>query len=147
MSRDWSIDMYYLKTEDSFDSAHFLWGYEGKCRNIHGHRWKVVAEIKSETLSTKEQTRGMLVDFGDLKRDVKALCDAFDHSLIYEKGSLKDATIAALLGEQFNIKEVGFRPTAENFSYYFFQQLKGMGYTVHRVEVYETPKNCAIYEE
>ena len=37
--------MYYLKTEHSFDSAHFLAGYEGKCRNIHGHEWRVVIEI------------------------------------------------------------------------------------------------------
>ena len=37
--------MYYLKTESSFDSAHFLKGYNGKCRNLHGHRWRVVVEI------------------------------------------------------------------------------------------------------
>ena len=37
--------MYYLKTEQSFDSAHFLKDYDGKCRNLHGHCWRVVAEI------------------------------------------------------------------------------------------------------
>lgn len=37
--------MYILKTEQSFDSAHFLAGYEGKCRNLHGHRWKIEAEV------------------------------------------------------------------------------------------------------
>ena len=36
--------MYYLKTESSFDSAHFLKGYNGKCRNLHGHRWRVVVD-------------------------------------------------------------------------------------------------------
>ena len=61
--------MYYLKTEASFDAAHFLWKYEGKCRNIHGHRWNVAVEIKSQVLKQEGQTRGMIVDFGDLKKD------------------------------------------------------------------------------
>ena len=138
--------MFYLKTECGFDAAHFLWGYDGKCRNIHGHRWRLVAEIKGETLSTERQTSGMLVDFGDLKKDVRSLCASFDHTLIYEAGSLKETTVAALLDEDFNIHEVAFRPTAENFSRYFFNCLHDMGYDVHRVEVYETPVNCAAYE-
>ena len=74
--------MYYLQTKASFDAAHFLWEYEGKCRNIHGHRWNVVAKIKSQKLEQEGQTRGMVVDFGNLKKDLKVLCDYFDHSLI-----------------------------------------------------------------
>ena len=49
--------MYYLKTEHSFDSAHFLAGYEGKCRNIHGHEWRVVIEICRPDLDEEGQTR------------------------------------------------------------------------------------------
>lgn len=139
--------MYYLKTENSFDAAHFLWGYDGKCRNIHGHRWKIIAEIKSNQLNHEGQTRGMVVDFGDLKKNLKSLCDSFDHTLIYEVGSLKTETINAFNNENFNIKEVSFRPTAENFSRYFYTELCNMGYSVHRIKVYETPNNCAIYEE
>ena len=88
--------MYYLQTKASFDAAHFLWKYEGKCRNIHGHRWNVAAKIKSQELVQEGQTRGMVVDFGNLKKDLKILCDYFDHSLIYETGSLKEETVAAL---------------------------------------------------
>ena len=62
--------MYTLKTEHSFDAAHFLYGYEGKCSNIHGHRWRVVAEVSSDELETTGQNRGMYVDFGDLKKDL-----------------------------------------------------------------------------
>ena len=81
--------MYYLKTESSFDSAHFLKGYDGKCRNLHGHRWRVVVEIAADQLKDEGQTRGMLVDFSDLKNALEDICDDFDHSLIYEKGLLK----------------------------------------------------------
>ncbi len=139
--------MFYLKTESSFDAAHFLADYEGKCRNLHGHRWRVIVEIQGNTLSEEKQTRGMLVDFSDLKNALKSECDRLDHSLIYEKGSLKDRTLEAMKEENFNLNEVPFRPTAENFSKYFFEKLKGKGFDVHRTEVYETPNNCAAYEE
>lgn len=138
--------MYYIRSESSFDSAHFLKGYNGKCSNLHGHRWRVVVELGSETLSDEQQTKGMLLDFGDLKHVVKEICDKLDHCLIYETGSLKEKTVLALQDENFRMVEVPFRPTAENFSRYFFEEILGKGFPVHRVEVYETPSNCAVYE-
>ena len=89
--------MYQLKTVADFDSAHFLSGYQGKCANIHGHRWHVEIEIQAEYLEMQGQMRGMLVDFGDLKRDLKKLVDEFDHTLIYESGTLREKTVEALL--------------------------------------------------
>ncbi len=139
--------MYYLKTEQSFDSAHFLSGYQGKCSNLHGHRWRVIAQIKGEDLKEDSQTRGMLCDFGEIKEALKELCDDLDHSFIYEKGSLKDKTIEALTEEGFRLIEVDFRPTAECFAKYFYDAMKEKGYAVHRIEVYETVNNCAAYEE
>ena len=111
--------MYTLKVEHSFDSAHFLYGYEGKCKNIHGHRWKVEVEIKAENLLQNGQLRGMVVDFGDIKKDVKKLLDYYDHALIIEKNTLKPKTLECLLDEEFKVIEINFRPTAENFSYFF----------------------------
>ena len=102
--------MYYIRSEGSFDSAHFLKGYIGKCSNIHG-------------------------------------CDAFDHCLIYEAGTLREKTLEALEEEGFRLVQVPFRPTAENFAYYFYAGIQEAGYPVCRVEVYETPGNCAVYEE
>ena len=69
------------------------------------------------------------------------------NSLIYEVGSLKAETVAALQNEDFHLEKVSFRPTAENFAYYFYKKLTELGYGVHCVEVYETPNNCAVYEE
>lgn len=53
--------MYILETEQSFDSAHFLSGYEGKCSNLHGHRWRVVARIAMDELNKEGQTRDMVI--------------------------------------------------------------------------------------
>lgn len=137
--------MYRLTTEHSFDAAHFLAGYEGKCANLHGHRWRVLVEVEGEQLESQGQMRGMLVDFGDVKRVVKEMTDAFDHSFIYEEGSLRQKTLEALLEENFLLIPVTFRPTAENFSKYFYEEMEKQGYPVAQVTVYETPNNCASY--
>ncbi len=139
--------MYTIKTENSFDSAHFLSGYKGKCSNIHGHRWRVIIEVKSQSLSAQVQTRGMLCDFVTLKNDVKKETEKLDHTLIIEENSLKPATLAALADEGFKITAVPFRPTAENFSKYFYNKFKALGYNVKQAQVYETPNNCASYSE
>lgn len=137
--------MYYLQSEASFDAAHFLSNYEGKCRNIHGHRWRIVATVQGEKLQSQGSQKGMLMDFGDLKTHVKALADRFDHSLILEEGSLKESTQNALLDEGFHLEFLPFRTTAENFSRYFYEELTALGYPVWEIAVYETPTNCAIY--
>lgn len=129
--------MYILNTEASFDAAHFLTNYNGKCKNIHGHRWRVVLSISGEP------TNGMVVDFNEVKKDLKELCDYFDHSFIVEKDSLKKE-LFDMLNEEFLLRVVPFRTTAENFSKYFYDELSKK-YEVVEVMVYETPNNCARY--
>ena len=138
--------MYTLKTSAAFDSAHFLKGYNGKCANIHGHRWTIEVRAGSDTLIDNGEKRGMVIDFGDLKKEVRALADSFDHALIVEKDSLKPKTTQALSEEGFRIIKVEFRPTAENFARYFYDLLTDRKLPVTRVTVYETPDNCASYE-
>ncbi len=139
--------MYKLKTNKCFDSAHFLAGYEGKCSNIHGHRWEVCIEIWDDNLKEDGCNRGMIVDFSKLKEDLSDETDNLDHSLIIEAGSLKEKTLLALREEDFRIIEVAFRPTAENFAKYFFDVMTKKGYNVSAATVYETPNNCATYCE
>jgi 6-pyruvoyltetrahydropterin/6-carboxytetrahydropterin synthase len=137
--------MYSITTEASFDAAHFLKNYNGKCKNIHGHRWRIIVEVQSENLKTDVQEYGMITDFGDLKRDLKELADKFDHTFIYEKDSLKKELVEMLKLEDFALNEVDFRPTAENFSKYIFDEMTKRGYDVAKVSVYETPNNLASY--
>ncbi len=139
--------MYALKTQAHFDAAHFLYGYEGKCRNIHGHRWVIEAEIIGKELQKNVVQRDMLIDFGDFKRELKNLADFYDHTLIYEKNSLMEKTLSALKEENFRLIEIPFRPTAESFAKMFFDMLKEKGLPVSKVTVYETPENCAVYSE
>lgn len=139
--------MYILKTEHSFDSAHFLSQYIGKCGNIHGHRWRVEIEVQSEILIKGGQLDGMVADFGDLKKDVKDMVDYYDHALIIQEGTMRQETLNCMLQDGFKVITVNFRPTAENFAAIFFKAIKNKGYNVKRSIVYETPTNSAIYEE
>ena len=137
--------MYQLTTEHSFDSAHFLAGYDGKCGNLHVHRWRVLLTVQSETLREDQQQKGMCVDFAELKKDLRTELDALDHVLIIEQESLRESTMKALQEEKFQVVEMPFRPTAENFARYFYELFTLKGYPVAKVEVYETPNNSAVY--
>ena len=134
-----------MTTEHSFDSAHFLAGYDGKCGNLHGHRWRVLLTVQSETLREDRQQKGMCADFAELKKDLRTELDALDHVLIIEQGSLRESTMKALQEEKFQVVEMPFRPTAENFARYFYELFTLKGYPVAKVEVYETPNNSAVY--
>lgn len=137
--------MYGLKTESAFDAAHFLSDYDGKCENLHGHRWRVIAWIEIDELQTSGQEKDMVVDFGDFKRALRSLVAQFDHMFIVEEGSLAPETIAALESETFKLLVVPWRTTSENFARHFFDELVEMRFPVTRVEVDETPNNCAYY--
>ena len=65
--------MFKLKSEVQFDTAHYLSGYEGKCSNIHGHRYRLIATIGSKELHKDGQTRGMVDDFGNFKKALKII--------------------------------------------------------------------------
>ena len=103
-------------------------------------------EAKADKLHEEGQLRGMITDFGDIRRDLKELADFYDHALIYESGTLKSLTIQALKDEQFRLIEVPFRPTAENFAKFFYEKMTLKGYAVQEIAVYETPNNCAVYQ-
>ena len=137
--------MYQLTIEQSFDAAHFLAGYQGKCKNIHGHRWRVLLQVEAEKLKEDAQERGMCMDFSVLKEALKKVIEEYDHNFLIEKNSLKETTVSALLEEGFSLLELPFRPTAENFARHFFEKFTEAGYPVSMVQVYETPNNCATY--
>ena len=138
-------NMYELKTETAFDSAHFLTDYYGKCENLHGHRWRVVVYLRQEKLQTEGTMKDMVLDFTAFKRIVRAQAEAMDHMFLVEEGSLAPTTVAALEGEGFSLLMLPFRTTSENLARYFAEKLIEQGLDISRVEMYETPNNCAIW--
>lgn len=139
--------MYGLNTEASFDSAHFLTDYYGKCENLHGHRWRVEVTLEQHELQADGTMRDMVLDFGVFKKAVRGLAEELDHTFLVEEGSLKPETIAALESEGFSLTVLPFRTTAENLARYIFDRLEADGFPVYEVEVDETPNNRAYYRK
>ncbi len=139
--------MYGLKTEASFDSAHFLADYYGKCENLHGHRWRMEVTLGAEQLQDEGTMRDMVLDFGVFKKAVRGIAESLDHTFLVEEGTLAPETIAALQGEGFSLTLLPFRTTAENLAHYVFDKLAEQGLPVVEVEVDETPNNRAFYRK
>ena len=141
--------MFTLKSEIKFDMAHYLSGYVGKCKNIHGHRYRLVVKVSSQTLHESGQLRGMVDDFSEVKAVLKEVHDLFDHKLVIEENKEGKRVVEKLneSGKVFEILFVPYRPTAEEMSRHIFNEIKKRGVRVTEVELFETPTNSCIYTE
>lgn len=105
-----------LTKEFSFEAAHALDGYDGPCREIHGHSYRLFVTVKGSPLAdTTNPKCGMVMDFGVLKGIVgEEIISHFDHALVLP-ATERDATLRILMGQRFgNIVTVDYQPTCEN---------------------------------
>ena len=131
--------MYRVSREIDFCYGHRLLNYEGKCRHLHGHNGKAVITIEAPQLDA----RGMVSDFGDIKRLVSVWVDQhLDHRMILHRD---DPAVPALqqLGEPVCV--VDFNPTAENLARLVFEHAAASNLPVVEVELWETPTCKATY--
>ena len=121
--------MYKIKIYDYISGAHFLRNYQGKCENMHGHNWKIEVEFSSNILDEL----GMVLDFKIAKDLLKRIVKLLDHKNINEV-------------EPFDT----INPTAENMAKFVFdyidKRIENKTYRINRAIVWETERNCAIYE-
>ena len=125
----------------TFDAAHMLTGYEGRCRNLHGHTYHLFVEAHGDL-----NDEGMVVDFKLLKEYMTSVVsDRFDHAFMYCTQSPVECSIAKVLeSEGMRTVPLPFRTTAENLAKYFFEQLSAhVG--VSAVRLMETPTSSAEY--
>jgi len=122
--------MYEISVEMEFDAAHALRGYQGKCENIHGHRFKVAATITA----TKLNEIGLAYDFTVLKKHLAEVIGRLDHT------SLNDVPPF----DKIN-------PSSENIAATIYNQMKthlaGAPVSLAKVEVWESPTSRAEYRE
>ncbi len=115
-----------LTKEFSFESAHALDGYDGLCREIHGHSYRLFVTVKGEPSTTENDPKlGMVMDFGDLKRIVNSeIVDRLDHSFVM-RDSEQNAELRGVLGAKFKkVVLVGYQPTCENMLSDFAERLQ-----------------------
>lgn len=137
--------MFKIRSEVQFDMAHYLSGYCGKCANIHGHRYRLIATFSRKTLHSEGQLRDMVEDFTVIKQSLRGIGEAFDHKLVvedHEEGRRLQRELS-----QYDVVLVPYRPTAERMAQDIYQRLKVQGLPVTQVELFETPENSCIYGE
>ncbi len=132
-----------IAKEFNWEMGHRLPFHEGKCRNLHGHSYKMRVELEGEI-----EENGMVMDYYDVKTLIEPIVENLDHSVMaYEKDSeLIDAL--KTLGSKVNI--VPFQTTAENICLYFLNKIKEINkaknITRARVWVFETENTYALEE-
>jgi 6-pyruvoyltetrahydropterin/6-carboxytetrahydropterin synthase len=99
----------------SFEAGHALYGYDGKCKNLHGHSYKLSVTVVGSPITDKTNPKfGMVIDFTDLKRIViEEIIDKFDHSTIFNKNTPHIKLAKTLKDEGHTVLLVDYQPTTE----------------------------------
>jgi len=121
--------MYEISVEKTFEAAHYLRGYKGKCENLHGHRYTVVVKVSAQKLNEI----GIAYDFTDLKAHLNKILDRFDHTCLNDVKPF----------DKIN-------PSAENIAATIYKELKKKlakePVTITSVEAWENPQQGVTYK-
>jgi 6-pyruvoyltetrahydropterin/6-carboxytetrahydropterin synthase len=133
--------------EFRFEAAHALMGYDGPCKNVHGHSYELSVTVIGSPVSDSASAKlGMVMDFGDLKKLIKKqIIDPFDHALLLN--SVVPHKDLQKSGEPFtNIVFVPYQPTSENFLLDFAKRIGELlpeGVKLHNMKLRETANSYA----
>lgn len=110
----------------SFETGHALYGYDGKCKNVHGHSYKLfVTVIGSPIEDPKNVKYGMVIDFTDLKKIVKEeVVDVFDHATVFNKNTPHIELANELKDRGHHVILVDYQPTSEKMVIDFIHKIK-----------------------
>lgn len=110
----------------SFETGHALYGYDGKCKNVHGHSYKLSVTVIGKPISDNSNVKfGMVIDFSDLKKIVKEeIVDVFDHATVFNKNTPHVELAAELENRGHHVILVNYQPTSENMVTDFAQKIK-----------------------
>lgn len=120
----------------SFETGHALYGYDGKCRNVHGHSYKLSVTVIGNPIQDNTHVKfGMVIDFGDLKKIVKEeIVNVFDHATVFNKNTPHVELAKELEERGHNVLLVDYQPTSEMMVIDFAEKIKN-----------RLPKNIALH--
>lgn len=133
--------------EFSFEMAHVLWNYDGPCRNVHGHSYRLFVTISGFPVNDiKNPKNGMVMDFADLKTTIlNEIVNVFDHAVVVSRDF--DQNKIRMFQETFgNTVIVDYQPTCENLVADFANKIiKHLPpeISLHSLKLYETAKSYA----
>ncbi len=132
----------------SFETGHALYGYDGKCKNVHGHSYKLSVTVIGEPIQENNNVKyGMVIDFSDLKKIVKTeIVDVFDHATVFNKNT-PHVELAKELGDRgHNVLLVDYQPTSEMMVIDFAEKIKKYlpeNIRLHSLKLQETETSFA----
>src|SRR5690606_20801116 len=132
----------------SFETGHALYGYDGKCKNVHGHSYKLSVTVIGKPITDNSHVKfGMVIDFGDLKKSVKEeIVDVFDHATVFNKNTPHVELAKELEYRGHNILLVDYQPTSEmmviDFAHKITQRLP-KHIQLHSLKLQETETSFA----
>jgi len=132
----------------NFEAAHALYGYDGKCKNIHGHSYKLSVCVLGKPIDDKSNVKnGMVMDFGDLKKIVnQEIVKVYDHATVLNRQSPHLALAETLKNNAHKIVLVNYQPTSENMLLDFAERLQKVlpkNIKLHSLKLYETANSFA----
>ena len=110
----------------SFETAHVLYGYDGKCKNVHGHSYKLFVTLKGVPIDDiHHEKNGMVMDFGDLKSIVnEEIVDVWDHAIMLNALSPHQILGKYLEKQGHKVIYCNYQPTCENMLYDIAKKIK-----------------------
>lgn len=137
-----------ITKEFSFETGHALYGYDGKCRNVHGHSYKLAVTVIGKPISDSTNVKfGMVIDFGDLKKIVKEeIVNVFDHATVFNKNTPHVELAKELERRGHNVLLVDYQPTSEMMVIDFANKIKSRlpdNIKLHSLKLRETETSFA----
>ena len=132
----------------SFETGHALYGYDGKCKNVHGHSYKLSVTVVGKPIDDTNNVKyGMVIDFSDLKKIVKEeIVDVFDHATVFNKNTPHVELAKELEDRGHNVLLVDYQPTSEMMVVDFAKKIQvhlPQNIALHSLKLQETETSFA----
>ena len=132
----------------SFETGHALYGYDGKCKNVHGHSYKLSVTVFGRPISDNTNVKFcMVIDFTDLKKIVKEeIVEVFDHATVFNKNTPHVELAKELSDRGHNVLLVDYQPTSEMMVIDFAKKIKKrlpVNIQLHSLKLQETDSSYA----
>lgn len=132
----------------TFETGHALYGYDGKCKNVHGHSYKLDVTVIGKPITDSSNAKfGMVIDFTDLKKIVKGdIVNVFDHATVFNKNTPHVDLAKELMDRGHNVLLVDYQPTSEMMIIDFAQKIQSKlpkNIKLHALKLSETATSYA----
>ncbi len=132
----------------SFETGHALYGYDGKCKNVHGHSYKLSVTVIGTPICDASNVKfGMVIDFSDLKKIVREeIVDVFDHATVFNKNTPHVELAQELKTRGHHVILVDYQPTSENMVIDFAKKINDRlpsDIQLHSLKLQETESSFA----